>query len=125
MPHEQEHNDDAEVCVQGEQLTERTGELREAELLFRTLAEVAPVGIYRADASGRAVYLSDRSCKMIGISQEAALGDGWVATIHPDDQARVFESWKQAIEAKRSLVIEHRFQYADGPVVSGRKPVSA
>jgi diguanylate cyclase (GGDEF)-like protein/PAS domain S-box-containing protein len=91
-------------------------QLREAELSFRTLAEVAPVGIYRADASGRAIYLSERCCKLIGISQEAALGDGWMATIHPDDRVRVSESWKVAIEAKGSLAIEHRFQYADGRV---------
>ncbi len=98
-------------------VTERTGELRASESRFRTLAEVSPVGIYRADASGQAVYLNAQSCEIIGLLPESAKGYGWSSTVHPDDRERVFEGWKQAVAAKRGFVSEHRFQHADGRLV--------
>ncbi len=92
-------------------------EYGESESLFRALTELSPVGIYRADASGLAVYHNDQSLKILGMSREMARGTGWVSALHPDDRKRVSKEWQQAVTEKRAYVIEHRFQHADGSVV--------
>lgn len=67
--------------------------LKASELQFRTLADNAPIGIYRTDAEGRCVYTNARWRELSGLSEEEALGDGWLAAIHPDDQANVQRAW--------------------------------
>ncbi len=67
--------------------------LEASELQFRTLAQNAPIGIYRTDARGRCVYTNARWRELSGLGAEEALGDGWLTAIHPEDQAAVEREW--------------------------------
>jgi PAS domain S-box-containing protein len=102
----------------GEQQRIRRSEraLRESEIRFRTLAEVSPVGIFRADAAGDWTYANDRCCEIAGIGLRRALGAGWVAALHPEDRPRVFHEWCQAMRWTHSFQSEFRFQRPDGKV---------
>ena len=60
--------------------------LRRSENLFRTLTYTAPVGIYMTDISGKCIYVNEFWTKMTGLSEEMAMGNGWMACIHPDDR---------------------------------------
>jgi len=94
-------------------VTERTGELHESEQLFRTLAEVAPVGIFRTDPSGHCLYVNARWCDITGMGIETAVTNGWTAALHPDDRERVAEEWTQAVRSHRPFLSEYRFQSAE------------
>jgi PAS domain S-box-containing protein len=70
--------------------------LRRSEERFRMLAEVSPVGIFRADAAGQCTYANARWCEIAGLDAAAALGDGWIRALHPEDAAFLAGQWRQA-----------------------------
>ena len=90
--------------------------LRESEERYRTLARFVPVGIFRADAEGNCSYVNQRWCSMAGMDEGQALGDGWVAAIHPEDRARVVAAWGEATRAGKEFQGEYRFQAPTGKV---------
>lgn len=91
--------------------------LAQSEALYRALAQLAPVGIFRTDASGASIYVNDHYCEISGISREAALGKGWAAALHPDDRARVQEEWLQAVKQRHPFASELRLRRPDGQVI--------
>jgi PAS domain S-box-containing protein len=88
--------------------------LQESEERFRTLAALAPAGIYLADLEGRCHYANERWCEIAGLSLEAALGDGWVQGLHPEDRASVRAHWQQMVASAGHWGLEYRFQTPAG-----------
>jgi PAS domain S-box-containing protein len=66
--------------------------IRERERRFRTLTELAPVGIFLTDTDGDCTFVNDRWSEIADRRPETALGMGWIDTIHPDDRSRVVPS---------------------------------
>lgn len=91
--------------------------LRESEERFRTVASHAPVGIFRSDARGDALYVNSSWCTMAGLSPEQSMGKGWLQAVHPDDRAQVAAGWDQAVASGAPSSAEFRFQRSDGAVV--------
>lgn len=85
--------------------------LRESQRQYATLAEAAPVGIFRIDLEGNAVYLNDRWCKMAGLTIAEGLAKGWHKTIHPADWPLLQRSWHQRVQAQQPFRGEYRFQH--------------
>ncbi len=82
----------------------------------RLLAEVSPVGIFRADRAGEVVYANDRFHVMTGLDGVEALGRGWLAALHPEDAAAVEEGWNAAVAAAGSFQSEWRFDRPESGV---------
>jgi two-component system sensor histidine kinase UhpB len=91
--------------------------LRESEERFRTLAQIAPVGIYRTSAKGSWVYVNECWCSLTGRTADQALGDGWMDAVHPDDLAVVVDTKRRAIAENRQFKLEHRYRHTNGEVV--------
>ena len=83
---------------------------------FYTLARLAPVAIFRADAAGRCVYVNERFCAISGLAASAALGNGWAACVHPDDRVRVVDDWTRSVRERSPFRTEYRVLAADGSV---------
>jgi diguanylate cyclase (GGDEF)-like protein/PAS domain S-box-containing protein len=77
----------------------------------------APVGILETDPTGARIFVNDRWCELAGMTREAALGEGWLAAIHPADRDRVATEWTKAFEGRLDFSQEYRFQRTDGTVV--------
>jgi len=92
--------------------TEET--LQESEARFRTLASIAPVGIFETDADGLCVYVNDRWSEISGLSGADAAGEGWITAIHPEDQEMVFAKWSDAAAEQIPFSLEYRFRSPDG-----------
>jgi len=94
--------------------------LRESEERYATLVEASPVGIFRADAAGKCIYVNDRWCQISGftpdVSSLAATRQGWRQGIHPDDCDSIATEGEQSIEENRPFRLEYRFQRPDGTV---------
>jgi two-component system, sensor histidine kinase and response regulator len=102
-----------------EDITERKraeNQIRESENQFDTLARVCPVGIFRTDADGRAMYWNEKLCEMTGLSVEESLGAGWMSGIHPEDRARAVEEWNRSVAEGRPLKLQHRLVHREGTV---------
>jgi len=47
------------------------------------------VAIYQSDAKGRCIYVNSALCELFEMSEQEALGLGWLGRVHPDDRERV------------------------------------
>ncbi len=90
--------------------------LSESQQRFESLAAVAPVGIFRTNTNGDAIYLNDRWCQIAGLTAEEADGANWARALHPDDREKVAAEWYASVQEHRPFYIECRFQKPDGTV---------
>ncbi|MEZ2234252.1 GAF domain-containing protein [Microcoleus sp.] len=88
--------------------------LRESEKRFATLAQSAPVGIFRTDTSGNCLFVNDRWCEIAGLTPDEALGTGWIQGLYPEDRDRISAEWYQSAQEHRPFKLEYRFGRSDG-----------
>ena len=86
----------------------RTAPPKEAALV------AAPVGVFQTDADGSCLFVNDRWCEYAAMAREAALGNGWLQAIHPDDRERVATEWAASVADQRDFELEYRIQRPDG-----------
>lgn len=91
-------------------------QLVDSERRYHTLAEIAPVGIFRTDRSGDCVYVNSYWAAITGVPLEEALGKGWERALHPDDRDRVLARWSDVLGGKCEFQEEYRFLRPDGAV---------
>ncbi len=106
-------------CGIGRDLTEEVEaveSLRLSEARFRTLAETAPTGIYRMDASGTVVFANDVWRRTTSLAGTTVAPDAWSAAVHADDAERVAASREDALKAGRDFREEYRVRRPDGSV---------
>ena len=92
----------------------QTEALRESEREFRSLAESMPhmVRIDRAD--GWAIYFNQQWVDYTGLTLEQSYGQGWNATLHPDDRQRVRDDWQYTVQNECPYSLECRLRRSDG-----------
>ncbi|MFP4557601.1 MAG: PAS domain S-box protein [Bacteroidales bacterium] len=108
------------VCGFAEDITEfkkAQKALFDSNKLFQSLAEMAPVGIFRTKPDGYTTFVNPKWCSLSGLSFEQALGEGWIRAVHPDDKDRVMIQWKQKTRKREKSESEYRFLKPDGTVV--------
>lgn len=84
---------------------------------YRTLAESAPVGVFRTDQRCRWTYANSRACEITGQPTNDALGLGWTCSLHPDDKERITHGFEEACRTRRAFQDEFRFSSRGGSVV--------
>jgi PAS domain S-box len=87
------------------------------ESRYHELVQVSPVGIFRTDAKGRTTYVNPRWCELSGLAESEALGDGWLAAVHPADRGAIAKGWDRAAADRRVSRAEYRFVRPDGGIV--------
>ena len=90
--------------------------LRDSERRFQTLATMAPVGLYRIAPDGAVVYVNHHFAKLAGISEEQALGRGWLDAVEPLDRDRLAANWLVMAGGGRALSDDFSFRHADGGI---------
>jgi PAS domain S-box-containing protein len=83
---------------------------------YKTLAEVAPVGIFHTDATGYTTYVNPRWCRITGLSEEQGLGNNWLNAVHKDDKEKLIAGWQEAVTINQVSFSEYRFIRPDGSV---------
>ena len=89
----------------------------ESEEKFRTLVDLAPIGIFLAKPDGYATYANDADLRMTGLSWEESQGFNWINAIHPDDRSKVLEDWKNSLENGIPFNSTGRYLHKDGKIV--------
>lgn len=100
-----------------EELKRTENQLRDSQNLFETLAESAPVGIFRTDASGSTIYTNSTWSMISGMEGTKALGYGWLDAVHPEDKESTGTGWKLASRHDSTAHADYRFVHPDGTVV--------
>ena len=89
--------------------------LRESEAQYRALFEISTQMVWFADAEGRCTHVNRHYTDVVGLPAERALGDGWLAAVHPDDRACARAAWAGAVASERDYEVEYRIRHhADG-----------
>ncbi|WP_422017764.1 PAS domain S-box protein [Roseateles sp.] len=82
---------------------------------FHALAEVAPLGIFRADAAGQVTYTNASWQRIYGVAGEAGLGAGWMSMVEPEDAAAVRQQWQRCVEQRLPFEMRYRLRRGGGP----------
>ncbi len=89
-------------------------ELRESERHYRYTVEFNPQISWIAAPDGSVLEVSSRWFEVTGIPQQEALGQRWVAALHPDDKVKTLNCWMVALGKKHALDVEYRLLTGDG-----------
>lgn len=92
----------------------RVRHLQEQERKFREAIDTIPALAFIALPGGSRTFVNRPWVDYTGQTVEQAMGDGWQASVHPDDLKRVREKWRTAVAGTEPLDFELRYRRADG-----------
>jgi PAS domain S-box-containing protein len=81
---------------------------------LRDVIETIPAYVWSALPDGSVDFVNRRWLEFTGFSLDRALGWGWADALHPEDRARLDETWRAAIESGDAMETEARMRSADG-----------
>lgn len=82
--------------------------LRESEIRFRLLSELAPIGIFHADPQGMTIYENPYLQGMSGFVTGQGTGQCWMHLLHPEDLESVSQSYLQFVRDRSTWFAEFR-----------------
>lgn len=88
--------------------------LRESESRLRIMADHAPVLIWMSGAHGEGIWFNKVWLTFTGRSVAQEVGEGWTASVHPEDLRRYRQSYAAAMRDRHDFGIEFRLRRADG-----------
>lgn len=83
--------------------------LKESEMRYQTLAETAPVGIFRTTEDGTFTYRNDVWHRITGTAREDVRDSHWTSVFEQEDRQRIASVW-------RSIAIESGVFHTDGRI---------
>ncbi len=90
--------------------------LQASELLFKTIANVSPVGLWMTDVNGKNNFVNDTWVEWTGISIDDHYDEGWMAAVLEPDKGYVLDVCKKSFEARENLAVEFRIRRKDGQI---------
>ena len=96
-----------------ETLATRAELLTASEEKFRTISHAAPAIVWVTDAHGIA-FINERWTELTGQPLEQALGQGWTACVHPEDNERLRPYRERCRRTGEPYVGEIRYRSRDG-----------
>jgi PAS domain S-box-containing protein len=88
--------------------------LRDVALYYEHLIAFLPQVVWTCLADGRGEFVSPQWVAYTGAPAEAALGEGWLDFVHPQDREGVRARWRAVIENHTDYDAEYRFRGRDG-----------
>src|SRR5690348_17254295 len=84
------------------------------DVMFRNLADIAPVMMWACDAEGTTVFFNKAWLNFTGRTLEAELGNVWSERMHPDDYPECTRIFFEILKAPREFKVEYRLKSGDG-----------
>lgn len=90
--------------------------LQQSELLFKTISNVSPVGLWMTDETGANTFVNDTWINWTGITHAELHDHGWFQTLLEADRETVMHVFRRKLEHRDKFAAEYRFKKADGSV---------
>jgi PAS domain S-box-containing protein len=90
--------------------------LQASELLFKTIANVSPVGLWMTDINGKNNFVNHTWVEWTGISIDDHYDEGWFAAVLDEDKSHVLEVCQKSFEARENFAVEFRVRRKDGQI---------
>jgi PAS domain S-box-containing protein len=74
----------------------------------------APLLIWRCNAEGACDFFNEGWLQFTGRSFAEQAGDGWVASLHPDDRTPMVDRFRQALRQQAPFEVAYRLRRHDG-----------
>ncbi|KAG0506010.1 MAG: Adaptive-response sensory-kinase SasA [Candidatus Udaeobacter sp.] len=100
------------VLLEDEERSQQS--LGESEGRFQTMADAAPVLIWVSGEDKLPTYFNKAWLEFTGRSMEQELGNGWKEGVHPDDLAKISQTYGPAVDAREPFVMQYRLKNSDG-----------
>jgi PAS domain S-box-containing protein len=93
------------------QFNERRAKAASTRKVFPAKRSVAA---FTADAEGQYVFVNGHWSRLAGVSQLAALGQGWIESVYFDDREEVLKAWLNAVQGEQYFGLMYRLQGSKG-----------
>lgn len=80
----------------------------------RAIADVAPIGIFRADPAGNITYINPALERISGVRATRAVGRSWLRATPEEGREDAEREWNAAIAAGKDWATDFRFLHPDG-----------
>ena len=88
--------------------------LRESEARFRAISDASPLGLYVTDAHDNCIFANANFAHICGLRADQMQGTGHLATLHPEDRARVLATRDAACRNRTPYRVDYRYLHPDG-----------
>lgn len=108
----------AKAALLQQEVSERLraeGDLTASEQRFRTVVEMAPVGIFQADAQGVITWVNPHWTAITGLEGDKAAATPWTDIIHPDDQQAIIEQARHSAASGDPISADFRLARKSRP----------
>jgi PAS domain S-box-containing protein len=110
-----QHPEDVTAQQQAEQQRQAAEQaLAEAQTHALEMLDALPILIWTARPDGSTRYLNQHWLAYTGHPAGHDLGQDWLDVVHPDDRARVADSWAEAVRTQTTHEQEYRLRRHDG-----------
>jgi two-component system NtrC family sensor kinase len=99
-------------------------ERKQAEELYRTLANSSPVGVYIVQ-DGKFQFVNPQFCQYTGFSEEELIGRESLEMVHPEDRERVREKAVAMLKGRPIPPYELRYIVKDGDILWATESVTS
>jgi len=89
------------------------GERKQAEELYKTIAEESQAGVYVVQ-EGKFIYVNDNAARYTGYTPQELLGKENLFCVHPEDKTIIAENLEKALKEERSSPYTYRIITKDG-----------
>lgn len=105
-----------EMAAKEKDFLQQKAEKAEAlsKIRYQAVVNCVQVGVFQTDPFGSTTYVNPKWCEISGLTQDEALGYGWLRSVHPDDRVQTADGWRLATNHEASSTVSYRFLRADG-----------
>ena len=99
-----------------QQLDREKKALMDSEKRYRIMGEAIDFGVWATDAEGKAIYISESFCQLIGRSCEEIIEHGWIDHLIPEQRQKVKNLWMHSVRTGEIFEHEHHFITGNGQI---------
>jgi PAS domain S-box-containing protein len=90
--------------------------VKESELLFRTISNASPVGLWMTDTTAHNTFVNETWIEWTGISLQEQLERGWLDALVEEDREGVPERFVESMQKREKFTTEFRIKGKNGDV---------